>query len=375
MLHDMASVAAALAGLYAVVTLVNLAAFRAPPGPRHGARPAVSLLIPARNEAGNIDGALAAALASEGVELEAVVLDDGSTDGTEAKVQAWAARDGRVRLLRGQRLPGGWNGKQHACWQLSRQASHDVMVFVDADVRLRPAALARLAAALERYGLDLASGFPRQRTETLAETLVIPQIHVLLLGYLPLPFARLFARVPGFAAGCGQLMAVRRGAYDAAGGHAAIRGTRHDGLMLPRLFRRAGFRTDLFDATGLACCRMYAGWDQVWRGFAKNATEGMARPVALPVWTALLGGGHVLPFLLLPLAALAGAAGTLELAALAVALVWAVRALVAARVGESPIGVLLHPVAVCVVLAIQWQALLASLRGVQAEWRGRSYDV
>jgi hypothetical protein len=248
------------------------------------------------------------------------------------------------------------------------------MVFADADVRLRPVALARLCAALDG-GLDLASGFPRQRTETLAETLVVPQIHVLLLGYLPLPLARLLARAPGFAAGCGQLIAVRRAAYAAAGGHAAIRATRHDGLMLPRLFRRAGFRTDLFDASGLAECRMYAGLGAVWRGFSKNATEGMATPVALPIWTVLLGGGHVLPFLVLPVAALAGAGAATELAALAVALVWGARALLALRVGQGPLGVLLHPAGICLVLAIQLSAFAAARRGRPAQWRGRSYDL
>lgn len=375
MLDALSYAAAVLAGLYAVVTLVNLAVFRAPPRPRDAASPGVSLLIPARDEAANIDGALKAALASEGVDLDVVVLDDGSIDGTNTKVRAWAGRDPRVRLVNGPGLPAGWNGKQHACWVLSQNARHDVLVFVDADVRLRPAALARLAAALERRRLALASGFPRQVTETLAEALVIPQIHVLLIGYLPLPFARLFARAPGFAVGCGQLMAVRRHAYIAAGGHAAIRQTRHDGLMLPRLFRRAGFRTDVFDSTAFASCRMYAGWDEVWQGFAKNATEGMATPVALPVWTVLLGGGHVLPFVLLPIAVLAGAGAAAGLAALAVALVWGARAVLAARVGQPPLGVLLHPVGVAVVLAIQWQALLAAWNGRPTEWRGRSYDV
>ncbi len=375
MLYALSYAAVVLAGLYALLTVINLFAFRAPPRPARAARPGVSLLIPARDEAANIDGAIRAALASEGVELEVLVLDDGSTDGTDAAVAAWAARDRRVRLLRGPGLPAGWNGKQHACWVLSQHARNEVMVFVDADVRLRPAALARLAAALERRDLALASGFPRQDTETLAETLVIPQIHVLLMGYLPFPLARLFSRVPGFAAGCGQLIAVRREAYRAAGGHAAIRRTRHDGIMLPRLFRRAGHRTDLYDASMLASCRMYAGWDEVWRGFTKNATEGMATPIALPVWTVLLGGGHVLPFVLLPAAVLAGDAAAAGLAGWAVALVWSARALLAARVGQLPLGVLLHPVGMAIVLAIQWQALLAARRGRQAEWRGRRFDI
>src|SRR3546814_3618215 len=77
---------------------------------------------------------------------------------------------------------------------------------------------------------------------------------------------------------CGQLIAVRRAAYERAGGHAAIRSSLHDGLTLPRAFRRCGLRTDLFDATEIASCRMYEGARAVWAGLSKNATEGMSTP-------------------------------------------------------------------------------------------------
>lgn len=373
MLAALAGAAVTLALLYAALTVINLLAFRAPAAPPPGARPRVSLLIPARDEARTIDDALAAALASEGVDLEVVVLDDGSTDGTAERVRAWAEADRRVRLVQGPALPPGWNGKQHACWNLARAASHDILAWQDADVRLEPDALARLAGHLERRRLDLVSGFPRQLTGTLAEALVIPQIHVLLLGYLPLPFARIF-RGKGFAVGCGQLMMARRKPYRAMGGHGAIRASRHDGMTLPRAFRAAGLKTDVVDASPIAACRMYEGAEQVWRGFAKNATEGMAKPVALPVWTVLLGGGHVLPFLLVPLAEIARDGEALRLAALGVALVWGARTMLAARVGQSALSVLLHPLGVLVVLAIQWTALVAAWRGVPQSWRGRTYD-
>ena len=373
MLTALATAVVALALLYAALTVINLLAFRVPFPAPEGARPRVSLLIPARDEAANIDAALEAALASEGVDLEVVVLDDGSTDGTGGRVRAWAGADPRVRLIEGPPLPSGWNGKQHACRTLARAASHRILAFQDADVRLAPDALARLAAHLERRRLDLVSGFPHQVTGSLAEALVVPQIHVLLLGYLPLPFARHF-RGRAFAAGCGQLMVARREAYEAMGGHGAVRASRHDGVTLPRAFRAAGLRTDLVDATPLASCRMYEGAEQVWRGFSKNATEGMARPVALPVWTVLLGGGHVLPFVLVPLAELARDAEALRLSAIAVALVWGARAMLAARVQHSALGVLLHPVGVAVVLAIQWTALRAARRGEPQSWRGRTYD-
>jgi hypothetical protein len=367
----LAVLALVLAALFAAMAFSNLSAYRPPPAADAATRPQMSVLIPARDEESNIGGILASVLASEGVELEVVVLDDGSADRTSEIVLEVAARDARVRLIEGAPLPAGWVGKQHACWQLSLAARHPLLVFIDADVRVAPLALARLAAFTSRGSLGLASGFPRQITRTWGEIIVIPQILVVLLGYLPLPMARRQPTDPRFAAACGQLMAVTRHAYDTAGGHAAIRATIHDGLKLARAVRMAGHSTDLCDLSGLATCRMYSDWAGLWAGFSKNAREGMATPRALPVWTLLLGGGHVLPSLLLPFA------GGLSfwLALLAVGLVWAAAAAIAVRTGASWLSVLLHPVGVVVTLAIQWNALLAGPRRRPAIWRGRSYDV
>jgi Glycosyl transferase family 2 len=372
MLDALAYAALALALLPTVMTAVNLWAFRALPPCPAGPRPKVSLLIPARDEEANIGAALRAALASEGVELEVVVLDDGSTDGTAAVVAAHMQVDPRLRLIGAPPLPPGWCGKQHACHLLAGEARQPLMVFVDADVRLAPDALARIAGWLERQDLDLASGFPRQRTGTLAEALIVPLIHVLLLGYLPIWLARR-SRERAFAAGCGQLIAVRRDAYLRAGGHATIRSSRHDGLMLPRAFRRAGCTTDLFDATDLAQCRMYRGGRAVWQGFAKNATEGMATPLGLPVWTVLLGGGHLLPFLLLLPALAAGNWPALAAGAAAGALVYGTRMALVLRFRQSWRGALGHPLGVALLLALQWSALVAAWRGRPAVWRGRAY--
>jgi hypothetical protein len=247
------------------------------------------------------------------------------------------------------------------------------MLFIDADVRLAPEGAARLAAVLAANGADLVSGVPRQRMESLAEHLLIPMINALVLGYLPIPMMRLFGK-EGLGAGCGQLMMVRRAAYAAAGGHAAIRTTLHDGLKLPRLFRRAGFRTDLVDGTDLAVCRMYGSVRDLVRGLLKNATEGMAKPIALPVWTALLFGGHVLPWLLLPVALAAGSPKDLALIVLACALPLAARLLQALRCKEPLAAVPLHPLGVLALLAIQWAALVRRRLGIRTDWRGRAYQ-
>jgi hypothetical protein len=166
-------------------------------------------------------------------------------------------------------------------------------------------------------------------------------------------------------------MAVARPAYDAAGGHAAIRGTIHDGLKLSRAVRAAGHATDLCDLSALASCRMYEDGPSVWRGFSKNAREGMATPRALPVWTLLLGGGHLLPLLLLPFAE--GAAFWLAL--LAAILSWGAAATVMARVRASWLSAALHPLGVVATLAIQWTALLSGPNRRPAVWRGRTYDL
>ncbi|HYO83069.1 MAG TPA: glycosyltransferase family 2 protein [Bryobacteraceae bacterium] len=353
-----------LAAIPAVLSAINLFVYRRLPRNWKRGASSVSLLIPARNEEATIAAALRSALASESVDLEVIVLDDGSTDETAAIVAAIAAEDGRVRIVQGSGLPEGWCGKQYACHTLGGQATRDTLCFIDADVRLEPYALARMAAWMDATQAHLISGFPRQLTGTFLERLLIPLIHFVLLGFLPVPFMRRF-RNPGFAAGCGQLIMVRREAYRTCGGHSGIRRTLHDGLTLPKLFRSTGFRTDLFDATDVATCRMYRTAADVWHGLSKNATEGMAAPTRLPVFTTLLLGGQVLPWLLLPVGS--------PLAGLAVALGLATRLAGAIRFRQSLRSVLLHPVGVTVLLVLQWAALFRLISGQPSHWKGRAY--
>ncbi len=370
LLTVIAAAALVLAAVPALLYAVNVFLYRPPP-PAGSARPAVSILFPARNEERSIGLAVKAALAATGVEIEVIVLDDQSDDRTAEVVRDIAARDGRVRLVGSGSLPAGWCGKPFACRQLARLARHPLLLFVDADVRLAPDGPARLAAFLDASGAALVSGFPRQETGTLAEKLVLPLMHFLLLGYLPLPWMRR-TRHPAFGAGCGQLFLARRADYDAAGGHAAVRASLHDGLTLPRAFRRAGLRTDLCDATPIATCRMYHSGSDLWYGLAKNAREGLGHPKAIVPWTIALFGGHVLPFGLL------GAAAWLDpltaaLAAGAAALSYLPRLDAALRFRQSWLGAALHPVGVAVLLAIQWYATARAWAGRPVGWKGRRH--
>ena len=117
-------------------------------------------------------------LANGGVELEVVVLDDDSQDRTAEIVGNLARADDRVRLERALPLPPGWCGKQHACHVLAERARYPILLFVDADVRLSPDAVAAAAGFLLGRDIGLASGFPREIARTTAERLMIPLIHL-----------------------------------------------------------------------------------------------------------------------------------------------------------------------------------------------------
>lgn len=375
MLLALAIASLVCAAFPAAVFVSNLQAYREPDKAVHpDVLPAISVLIPARDEERSIAAAVESVLGNRDVTIEVVVMDDGSTDRTGEIVAALAERDGRVRLEHAPALPRGWNGKQHACWALAHAARHPVLCFVDADVRLEPEALVRMAAFLERSGTALVSGFPGQRAETTMEWLLLPLIHFVLLGFLPIGRMRA-GTDPALAAGCGQFLMVRRDPYFGAGGHAAIRETMHDGLRLPRLLRQHGQRTDLADLTTLATCRMYTTAGQVWQGLAKNATEGLAAPSRIVPITLLLVLGQVVPWVLLWLLFSQTRVSTAVwvLAILAVAGALVPRLLGMRRFGQSLRSALLHPVAILVLLAIQWFALVRKLRGGTVSWRRRAY--
>jgi hypothetical protein len=364
----LAWLAAVLAAVPAVMLLLNLPMLHRPPPAASGfSRKRISVLIPARDEEQNIGAALDSVLAQADEGVEVVVLDDASSDATGAIVAAYAARDARVRLLQGEPLEPGKYGKPIACARLAEAAQGDELVFMDADVRLESGALRRLSAALERSGATLLSGVPRQIVLTPGERLIVPLIHFVLLGFLPL-FAMRRSAHPGFGVACGQLLIVTRAAYFRAGGHRAVADKIHDGMALARALRRAALKTDLADFTDVARCRMYRSWGAVVLGFAKNAHEGLGSPRGLVPWTVLLLGGQTAWWVLVPFVPFGV---PLLPVALAAGLSLGARALVAARFMQPKSGVALHPLGVATLVAIQWWALARRLSGRPVAWKRR----
>jgi glycosyltransferase involved in cell wall biosynthesis len=382
LLHVLVALVFAAAVFPAFLFLGNIERYHAPfPERRLAARtqPRVSVLIPARNEEAHIAECLKCVLASRGVGLEVTVLDDASTDRTAEIVREMAREDSRLQLAVGLPLPAGWNGKQHACWQLAQMASEDLLLFLDADVRIAPHAIAQCVTTLRRTGVELLSGFPRQITVGFVEAMLIPLIHFVLLSFLPLGRMRRSTN-PAYAAGCGQFLLVEHAPYFFSGGHLAIRETRHDGLRLPQVLRQHGLRTDLVDLTDLAEVRMYDSARAVWQGLAKNATEGLAAPLRIVPITLLLLLGQVAPLALVLWLVThwhrIHERNVIYAFALLVAFAasYAPRLLASRRFRQPLYSALLHPLGVLLLLLVQWQAFLRQLIGRPVQWRQRSYS-
>jgi cellulose synthase/poly-beta-1,6-N-acetylglucosamine synthase-like glycosyltransferase len=309
----------------------------------------VSVLLPVRDEAGRVEAALRALLA-QSPPCEVLVLDDGSSDGT-ADVVRRLGLEARI----GAPLPRGWLGKPHACQQLADAATGDVLVFVDADVVLAPHAVADTVALLERTGLDLVSPYPRQEAAGRAR-LVQPLLQWSWLTFLPLRAAEASAR-PSLSAANGQVLAVRRAAYDRAGGHRAVRDQVVEDVALLRAVKRSGGRGAVVDGTTLATCRMYDTWPELSAGYRKSL-----HTVPLPV-LGLLAGLYVLP----PLAALRGSrAGALATAAAVLGRVVTGRR-TGARVWPDAAA---HPLSIAALLWLAGRSRLQRRRG-SLTWKGR----
>jgi chlorobactene glucosyltransferase len=237
--------------------------------------PALTVIIPARNESANIDPCLRSLLAQEypAQRLRFAVIDDDSQDDTAAIVASLARSDARVSLLRAPPLPAGWKGKVHACWYALQVLPADTewLCFIDADIRAQPLALATAMQLAQASALDLLSLAPRHELGSVAERLIIP-CGLYVLGF-SLDRVRIQAPESDDALCTGQFMLMRRDAYQQVGGYERVCASIAEDLDFARLLKRHGFKVRLEDGSAVLVTRMYTGWGTLWPGFAKNLVD------------------------------------------------------------------------------------------------------
>lgn len=239
--------------------------------------PSVTAIVPAKDEEAEIAECLTSIQAQSYPNLDILVVDDRSTDRTGAIVRGIAERDDRIQVLTITELPDGWTGKGHALHMAVRHAAGAWLWFLDADTRHAPESLTVVMEYARRQGADLASLLPEMRCETFWERLVQPLMGVVLMRSFPLLFVNNDRSSLAFANG--QYILIRREAYDAAGGHEAVRDRFVEDIFLARNVKAAGRPIRVAIGVGISSTRMYSTLSQLVRGWSRILYDAVDRRV------------------------------------------------------------------------------------------------
>lgn len=341
--------------------------------------PLVSVIVPARNEAHNIERCVRSILTTTYPNIELLVVDDSSGDGTAEIAQRAIDGDPRARVVRNDSLPDGWFGKQWACATGARLASGTVLQFTDADTVHAPDLVTRSVNAIVRTDADLFSIAGRQELGGFWEKVIQPQIfNILSMRYGGTESVNDSTRVSDKIAN-GQCIFVKRATYDAIGGHGSVRSSVAEDLLLAQRFFAARKRVVLMLGLDQLSTRMYASLREIVRGWRKNVFAGGLDAVPFgkigqtlfPLVLLLPPMLELLPPLALALSAFVGSSGTVLLWALISAgatLAW--WAVVYTTVRENPLYALAYPLGALVLLYIFFSAVI---RGRRVSWKGRTY--
>jgi hopene-associated glycosyltransferase HpnB len=334
--------------------------------PRGKNLPAVSIVVPARNEAETILRALTSLLAQDyDGAFRVILVDDISSDGTGAL--AGNIEDERLTILRGAPHPRGWSGKLWALSQGIADSDDELLLLTDADIEHRPAHLTTLVAKLQADKLDMVSEMVALNCESLPEHALVPAF--VFFFQLLYPFAWVNDPANPMAAAAGGTVLVRAAALERIGGLEAMRGALIDDVTLARRVK-AGGRIWLGHSRLASSIRPYKTPGDVWRMVARCAYVQLGYS---PLNLAGTVAGMVLIWLLPPLLALFGH-GAVRLLGLAA---WAAMACsyipTLRRFRLNPLWSITLPLVAMFYVAATLGSALDHYRGRGVIWKQRAY--
>ena len=356
--------------------------------PRGAPPPTLSVVVTARDEADGIETTVRRLLAQRYPDLEIVVVDDRSTDGTGAILDrlraVLPAGAPRLEVIHNETLPEGWVGKCHACHLGAVRAGGSWILFTDGDVALEdPEILVGVVSHAERRRLDHVAVFPDLRPMSPWQAGLVA-----VFGQLFILGSRLYEMKrdrPRGGGGIGAFNLVRRSAYDRIGGHRLLRMDLVDDFKLGMLLKESGARQRFFNGAGLVCCPWHRGARNVVRGLEKNFFSGFNYSlIFLTAATATLATLSFGPAILgAAVTALTwGSASLLLLVAAWLPLVFQSMSMFAGyflearRYGYSPLVLtMLHPLSIALVIVAAWNSAFTTLRQGGARWRDTFYPL
>lgn len=325
--------------------------------------PLVSVLIPARNEEHNLPKLIGDLEFSDYENIEIIVCNDQSTDGTEAVLNAYSGSTKTLRYFNNTTLPVGWIGKNYACHRLAGEAVGDYLLFLDADVRLSGDALSKALAFAQKRKLALLSVFPQQIIESAGEWETVPLMNWILLSFLPLPLVQ-WRWFSSLSAANGQFMLFEGASYRQNQWHQIVKDNNVEDIRIARLMKKKRLPIAVKLGNGDVLCRMYTNGHEAINGFARNINQyfGGSR-----VWMVfyLMMVWLRLPFFVL--------ADQFIFFSFAFIMIIAMKALVSSA-SRQPIGRNLyeHGAQMISLTRIVIQNL-SNFRSRQFEWKGRKY--
>ncbi|MDC0035001.1 glycosyltransferase family 2 protein [Chloroflexi bacterium] len=240
----------------------------------------VSVLIPARNEAKNIEKVLKALRFQGYSNYEVIVLNDRSEDCTAALVRPFADSDFSVRLIEGEEPPHGWIGKNWACHQLSLEAKGDYLLFIDADTVLHKDAIRMAVRQATMENSDLLTMIPSRCANNFVERSIYGFIDWAIYAWLPLALAHKSTN-SYLSASYGQFMLFKKESYILTGGHKKIKDIAVDDFGLGRLIKSSGLQWNLKDGTNIVTTLPYSSlWETV-RGVSRSLAPALDYRVSL----------------------------------------------------------------------------------------------
>jgi chlorobactene glucosyltransferase len=338
--------------------------------------PSVSILVPARNEAHNIERCVTSLLEQDYPHFDVFVLNDHSTDNTGEILARLQCRDARLKVLNGKDLPHGWLGKAWACQQLAEAATGELLLFTDADTVHRPDAVRRAVATLLSTRSDMLTAVPYQIMLSFWEKIGVPLVHFLIMCFLPL--SQVWnSRNTAFAFACGQFILFRRAFYEKIGGHAAVRTALVEDVWLVKATKRAGGKAMVFNGIDVVSCRMYESLAAVWQGFSKNLFAGVNYNYAGMFGIVLMMSAcFIAPyfFVLFSFFVEPFSVAWFWLPLVHIVLAMAMRLIIAWRFKLPTLSAWLHLLSIGLFVAIALNSMQLIWSGKGAEWKGRRYD-
>ncbi len=235
--------------------------------------PAVTIIVPALNEADTVEKAMQSLLTLDYPRFSILAVDDRSTDETGAILDRIASEKDHLQVVHVKSLPEGWLGKNHALHMGADSSKGDYLLFTDADVHMSSSTLLRSIGVMERENLDHLVILPDVDVRGFWETLSVWFFGVILtMGYKPW-------RVPDPKSkaymGVGAFNLVRRTAYEKSGGHSVLPMDVADDMKLGKILKRSGARCNVMMAGGCVSVRWVVGLRGIVVGLTKNMFGGM----------------------------------------------------------------------------------------------------